>query len=484
MLRMQLNEFVAEARARAETVRSRLRASADQVIKHLPLNASKLNGNIFVESVGTTVRFDGGEAEYLYSSKAISMRDVNLDRGRVARTAFFKRLAAQLPPDSRVLNVGAGGDVVPILCMQAAEHEIVSTDIALDVVKVLSSRVDSPVFASNIVHFDEVLPENPDFLIGNSVLGYIDPEQIGSVVDSIVGVMSRGAVFTFDLAPHPHYFAIAMEHTHQMVANESAADPYVLLRYVRKYGSLAGINAMAFQAFSKALAVNLAIVAVLQRAMVAKGLECTTGIGVFDQDSGGRQVFLTLRCSRTYPAVLVSVEGETLYNDPTKVLGEGVGGYPWFGLFFIDRQVGGELAIEFGIHKSRRSDPWRVARYVHENQKPSDLSLSVKADVLRELDPVLFSQRIWPFLHEKKFVAPIKLNPELLMDQILHKFVLSGESEMSSDQADAAIDAMYAKYQQRKNLVRERRIAVDAKSRARETRKRVKAQRRKTRRSK
>jgi len=449
MKKMPIDTFLNATLKKISELRERLRSSAETTMDALPVGRSGFTGDAYVDAVGTVVHFEGGNPEIFYTPDALKMRDLVLSRQAAAREKFFNAVAAQLPAGSRVLNIGAGGDVTPIRSMRKAGHEVISTDLAENTVQALRSRIDAPAFACDLVNLAEILPEPVDFAFGNSTLAYIEPAKFKKVTQNVFHSVASGAIFTFDLAPHGSWFNIAEEKTQQTVANESDADPRRLLEYIKKHGVKNGINAMACFSFFRTLAVNLAMVSVLKEVFEGYGGRCVTGALYYADERGSLFNCLTLRVSKGFDDLLSPVEGETLFSDASKYLSGEINDakkVPGFILRFIDRDIGEALARAVGIHRDRRSDPWLVAEYVVENQDSAVLPDSIKSEVVGSIDPVRLAEKILPYAKgEKKFVPPRPLSPLIAADQILHKFVISGELALSHEEADARIDLEYAR---------------------------------------
>jgi len=78
------------------------------------------------------------------------------------------------------------------------------------------------------------LPEPVDVIVGNSVMGYLEPSKVDRIVRVLHESMTRGAVFTFDLNPHPAYFELLDEKERDTCINAGCADPTKLLELVEE----------------------------------------------------------------------------------------------------------------------------------------------------------------------------------------------------------------------------------------------------------
>lgn len=445
MNQLPLSDLIAQVGVRIEALRTRLRASAANILAELPEPTSTYTGVTYVESAGAVLQIERGGFEGVYTPDAVRMRDASLAAMSAERPPLFRGIANQFLPGSRVLNVGAGGDVVPIRAIRDAGHEVISTDLLEETVRLLRSRTDTPVFACELVHLKSVLNEQVDYVVGNSTLAYVEPSKLSAAVSNSWESMRRGAVFTFDLAPHPTYFDLAESITARNVTNASESDPRKLLDFVKRFGVQDGINAMAWHTYYRALAVNLSVVSLLRDRFLALGATCKTGLFSLRQAQGGRQQVVTLRVARQADEVLEPLPGEVFFEDSTRALkADAQDGKPFFALVSIDRAIGERLAREFGIHEDLRSDPWNVAAFVHEQQNSASLAPEIRQLVLAELDPQQFAARIRPYT-EGKEVVPATPPPDILvLDQTIHKLVFTG-AIADQELADRQIDAAYAK---------------------------------------
>jgi hypothetical protein len=406
----------------------------------MPGPDSELTGEAYVRSVGTMVTFRRGKADHLYEPEGLYIRDLGLS-ATSGREALFDAIAAQCPGDSRVLNVGAGGDAALVQRFARRGHEIISTDFAEGTVRALAARISSPMFACDLVHLGRVLPEPVDVIVGNSVLAYLDPSKVDRVVRVLHESMTRGAVFTFDLAPHPSYFHLLEERERDTCFNAGATDPTKLLELVRRYGGKHGLGAMAYYVACRNLAAKLAFVSLLRSRFASLGAKCASG-AVMSKSLAS----LTLRVSRTFDPILETVPGETPYDDADAYLTEFIqrAPAPRFDLRYIDRGTGEALARVFGIHKSAREDPWLVAAYAERWQDAASLPLDVRAEVLAETVPSKYVARIEPYLAGRPMPERKPLPKAIAFDQACHCWVLDKALAIDVREADRRIDAMYA----------------------------------------
>lgn len=450
--RKPLDVFLDDVQQNIGILRSRLRQQVQHTLHDLPGMNSTFTGDAYVDSVGTIVRFRRGESDFFYTPHATDMRKNTLDRLAFPRKKFFDGVAAQVPQISRVLNIGAGGDVAPIESFRDAGHEIISTDMAEDTIRMLRSRTGMPAFACDLANIDRVLePDSVDVVIGNSTLGYLDPSKMKKVVENLVKIMKHGGVFSFDLMPHPHYFELLEEKKERTIVNNSAPDPYKLLEFIEKHGPQDGVSAMAYFSYYRNIAINMAIVDLLKNEFKGHGLQCSTGSQHFTGEEGMKTPCLTLRVSKDRPELLQPLDGETLYSDSLEMLREETkDGKPYLLLGSLDRVSGEKLAKAFHLFCDRKSAPWLVAKYIADNQDLSSFPDAIKNEVVDGMNPGVYASKIKPYLEGKEFVEPKPLPSHIAADQTFHKLVIHGEAPFGPEMADMHIDRAYAEYEMKR----------------------------------
>lgn len=441
-----IDEYVRETARNIETLRARLRREAKRTIPSIPRENSRFDGHVYVEDVGTVVEFVGGQEQHMYTPVAVDMRDNHLRDAQESRAAFFGEIAGRLAAPARVLNVGAGADVTPIEAFERAGHEIISLDMAQTTIDILASRITSPAFAADLLHLREVLPEPVDHVIGNSVLGYAAPHKLRTIVENLVAVMRSGATLTFDQSPHPVYYR-AVGQDYEPLINESAPHPDRLADLIRRYGIEDGINAMAYDAYKRQLAVNLAVIDLVKAEFERAGARCTTGFTQHRTASGGLAACPILHVASGEPDIdrhLGPLANETMYEDPELAMRAMGGDAPWFPLIYIDRKQGEVLARMLGIHTTTREDPWAVAQYVQDHQDSRRLPESIQAEVLAALSVSRIGPLIRPLIDGQRLPTR-RIDRARHAEQALRAAVLSGRLQMSDTEAEARIDAEYAK---------------------------------------
>lgn len=455
---MPLEKFIETLDANIAKLRERLKKEAQDILPEIPPMGELVTGKIFIESVGSIVDFDQyGNFEFLYTPETLPLRKPGLSESEKSREKVFNNIAHQLPDNSRILNIGAGGDATIPTCMKNSGHEIISTDLSQSTINKLSKNINSPTFACDLYHLDEVLPENSvDFILGNSTLGYVDPKKLHKVVQNLSRVMKFGGIFTFDLTPHPIYFqAIDLKNV-QTVVNESDIDPTKMIEFIEKYGVQNGINAMAYYQYYRAHYTNIAVLFLIKEIFEEEGLSCIAGSQHLSLGNGGSKIQLSLRVSKGYQDVLNFIEDENELNDETAY--DGINDEKiWYRLALIDRKNGEILARKFGIYTSKRSNPWNVAQFINENLSPKELPQEIKDDVVQHINHFELIDKIRPFLHGKVIPIPKPLPLEIIADQTMHKMVIDGAIELSPEEADARIDSVYRRSAEKQKLKEQRR---------------------------
>ncbi len=442
-------ELVDEIKKNIEELRCEQRGRAMRVLEDEPAMNDKTTGDVFVEKVGTIVHMENGDFQHIYNAHAISARDAMLASSVRDRRKMFEAIGAQFEPGSRVLNIGAGGDTVPINAFKLAGHDVINTDFSQDAVDVLAQRTSAPVFAVDLINLDKVMPGNSvDYLTGNSTLGYVEPNKLKKVVDNLCRVMKKGGVFTFDLNPHPSYSQIFENKDQQTVVNESETDPVKLLEFVQKYGPVHGMNAMGVHQFYRSEAIMLAVIDKLRELFEAKGFMVSTGIYSSNIKDYLRSHILRVEREGNEKSVLVPVNGEVPYADAEEVwdvLCEEDDIKAFFRLFCIDRQNAALLAREFGLSGDNKALPYIVSEHVARNQGKEKLPKEIRDDVVGSIHPALIRDAIQPYLDGEKIRTPRPLSGAVQTDQIMHKFFLSGQSDYTREQIEFIIDREYAK---------------------------------------
>lgn len=453
-----LEDLVIEIEKNINILRLKLRQKAQRIIPKIPLPQEVVTGNLYVESVGSIVDFDDtGKFEFLYTPETLPMRDRGLDVTKEARTVIFDSIGKEFPQNSRILNIGAGGDITPIQSMENQGHEILSTDMAQNTIDVLRERVKSPVFACDLQYLDEVLPpESIDFMLGNSTLGYVDPAKLSKVIENLSSIIKHGAVFTFDLAPNPVYFKLQDENKKQTVVNESEVDPMKLLEFIKKYGAENGINAMAYYSFYRAKRTNIAVIHLIKELFEKEGLACNQSSMQFSSEGGSMQDKLILRVSKDFPQILDLSESEKKLeiNLENEVLVSNL----FYRLACVDRISGSKLAKELCIETNKRDNPWNVIEYIHEHLRPQNLHPNIIDEVLKDISPAVLIEKIRPYLYGEPIPNKEPLSRAVMLDQILHKMIIDQTANFDYEKAAFRVDAQYHLEAERKKRKEEKKV--------------------------
>lgn len=455
---IELTELMTEVEQRIKDLRTEQRQQVKKVLQEVPPLGSNYTGDVFVESLGTILKVRDGDYQHVYDAQAINARDVRLKALEPERSAFFDKIGAQFDNGSRVLNIGAGGDITSIQSYERAGHEVLSTDMAQDAVNILKDRTATPAFAVDLENLTKVLPANSmDIVVGNSTLAYVDPNKMRAIVENLVNVMKKGAVFSFDLYPHASYFHIENYNEKQTVINESDVDPVKLLEFIKKFGVDDGINAMAYYQAYRELAVQLAVMSILKDLFEEQGMKCSLGVYESEND---KELFKTLRVSADGTELLRPVNNESIYGSVSDIWDElaSKGVQPYL-FTCIDRVNAKLLADQLGLQGGKRELPWIVAEFVNSNQHPSDLPEAICQKVITGLNPKMVKQKIADYIDGKEFKTPASLPFSTQIDQVLHKFLLTGESTLSLEMAEMKIDEAYEKDRQKQIQKSKRKVA-------------------------
>lgn len=444
-----MSEYMAAVNGNVAKLRARLRAGAPHVFASMPARTSRFTGEAFVETVGTILRFDDGMPNFFYEREALSLRARSI-RNDSGRNEFFSAIGAQMRGSSTVLNVGAGGDIALIDSVARGGLRVISTDLAEDTVMALAATTTHPTFACDLAYLPQVLPKPVDYVVGNSVLGYLEPGKVSGIVKNLWDSLRLGAVFTFDLSPHPEYFLLTDEEkVADTVVNPAEADPSTLLKLIERYGVSDGLGAMAFLTHYRAVAVHLAVIDSLRAEFARHGARCTAGHFRIRGPASMPVPVYTLRVSKDDDSLLQPVTGEDPIGDVMEYWHRSLDGdaKPYFVLWCIDRESGEALARRFGIHRDARADPWLVAQHVATEQDSSLLSKGIRDEALGALAPDRCRTRLQPYLEGMPLLRRQPLREVVMIDQVLHKTTMARGQWSAEDErnADEMIDAAYAR---------------------------------------
>lgn len=462
---MNIGELERRVVENTASLRERLAASHPNVIESVDDGEGR-SGEFFVRQLGAVVNFDHGRVEHVYNVHAAAMRERSVGDQAPAREAHFARLFASFPVGASVLNIGAGKDTALIRAVLTRSDQLLSMDMD-DAVAGLLRREGYRAVAFDLSHLVDVLPEPVDFIVGNSVLGYADPTRLRTIVSQLAKRFRVGAVFTFDLAPQGKYFRIADNITQQTVANDSSLSPRVLLDFVRRLGVQTGIDAWAHFSWARAVATDYAVVRAIAGLFEEEG--CHTRLCHVMAE--GLASSFVLRVSREpHAAVLEPSTDEEPANDDT--MGRALARQKVFELLrFIDRDTGMKLASALGLRVDWRASAWDVAEYVARHQDCTRLSADQVRSNIERLEIGARVTRIADALRTG-VVPPFRPIDKLLaLDQTTHKLVLTNELPMSVEIADARLDELYERAQERERAERAKDAKRDERRRKKQARK-------------
>lgn len=378
---------------------------------------------------------ESGRAEHLYDEVAVELRDRMIAASAPHRRAMFQRVFAEVPSQASVLNIGAGGDTTLIEALLSRTPNVLSTDFHERVVSRLR-REGHRALAFDLEHATEVIPEPVDCLVGNSVLGFIDPARLQRIVRQLPRLFTRGAVFTFDLAPHGKYFRLADDVNAPPAANESSVSPLVLLDFIRRLGASKGIDAWAHYAWVRNIATDYAVYRAIALLFEAEG--CFTRLSRID--NAGVWV---LRVAHNPMSSLLELSSLERSFEAADLDAELMKNTVFTPLLYVDRDSGFRLAQALGVSADRRHAAWAVPKFVAEQQNCRRLTSPALRDNVNALQ---IDQRITR-IHEAVRTAVVPtfrpLDKRVALDQTVHKMVLKGESQMSVAQADIYLDTLH-----------------------------------------
>lgn len=450
---MPINAFIKEVDRRLQILRQQLRSESPQRRQTIQ-EAYKLSGDVYVEELGTIANISNGVGEFFYTAETELLRGETLKVASEPRRELFQKLGNQLKRKSRVLVIGAGSDFDLIDSLRLCGHEVIATDFGQDIIRRLQNKYDVPSFACDLVYLDTILPEPVDYIVANSVLGYLDPRKLKKITDNIWHSFTQAGIFTFDMTPHPFYFDIAEEKTSQTLVNPSAADPRMLTKFINTHGVRQGIAAMSHYTVMRGSIVNYAMLSVLGDAFEKYGSKPALGEYKIRVAGEGTISCPMLRIDKEDNNILLPIESETPHSTATEAIEASSDLKPRFSLTYIDREAAEPLAHAIGIHTSARMDAWNVITYVDNNQATATEVEAQKQVALSELNLDVAKKRIL-FAIENGFKPAKRMRMSLIKEQTLRKGVVTGMFPITPEQADLRIDEIH-KQEKEKILLKER----------------------------
>lgn len=411
---------------------------------------ARFTGRAFIADVGLEVEVVRGETEAFYTVGIAEWRDVVLETQGEGRTEFFREIASALPPKSRILNIGAGGDLAPIVAFRSCDHEVVCTDAARTVTDRLEDLAGVPCFNADLVTLGSLLPQGAfDIVFGNSTLAYIGPSKILPALEQVSNAMTRGGVFTFDMTPLPDYLQ-AIEPSHRRaVVNDLDPDPRQLAALIRAHGAEQGLHAMAFRSLVRGQSLQLGLLLLLKDIFTGFGLNCR--LGFKEVKLRGRLPVWTLWVDRQ-PGLFGRIPGEQdvdvdrAWRDITDMR-------DWhFTMKAIARPQAKEIGDLLGVsYRDERHAGWIVPMHVTRSADVAHLANDLRVAIAEEYSPHRSKESIRQWITEGPVVRQPEIPQAWILDQTLRKRafdeIASGRADQDAEMArtDAMIDAAYRK---------------------------------------
>jgi len=408
-----VKEQMADVEAHIDAIRTLMKAQTGTVISDESKLNPRITGDVFIESIGTIVSVDQGKTEYYYTKDAIGMRDrVGLEFEHSDRITMFEYLGTALPAGSRILNIGAGGDDAMVSGLQNAGHDVINTDFSQEAVNILKQRTGAPGFAVDLVNLGLVLPQNGvDIIMGNSTLGYLEPQKIRLVAEQLAAVMDKGGVFTFDLAPHPNYAKAMDPKDVQTVVNEMDMDPGQLLANIEKFGPEKGVQITKLETGIKAHSLECSIMGIWQKLFSEYGFK--TRISMTNTIIG---LLGVLRVAKHDEDVLRALDEESVFDD-ANAMWSAHADMVRVPFVCIDSHSGPKIAGALGIDFDPKRLCERVTFEIDEATDPE-----TRSTVMQKFSPAEVIKKLMPYIDgEKTIVDPQGLSDELMREQLFNK---------------------------------------------------------------
>lgn len=301
----------------------------------------------------------------------------------------------------QVLNVGAGGDTQPIRSLHACNIEVVSSDYAESTVSELKRRIEHPVFACDLIHINELLPENSfDYIIGNSVLAYVELRKIPTVVSNIVNIMKTGGIFTFDMTPHPDIYSVISKRSEATILNESSPDPADLLDLFAEFGVQDGLNLFPYFNHIRSLSGQIAFLHLLKETFESYGCSVQLTRSTLDDD-GPLLIIYIMQVSLNNNPVQPILDGSTPVSLNSSTVWQEDKLRPSHPIEYIDRHWASKLnkamsttlsIPELFLHIAHSQDS-SLAKEEHIQNLSQKFSPSL---IVEELRPYLEGRRVMP----------------------------------------------------------------------------------------
>jgi hypothetical protein len=405
------------------------------------------SGEAFIESEGMKQSFkEGVGTDNLYNANAVRMRDGNLNALHGPRADFFKEISKAIPPKSRILHIGCGGDMVPEGVLTPQGHEVIHTDASKSVTDGLKWVVGERAFAADLIDLDHYLSEKSmDILVGNSVLGYVAPRKLKAVVGQIAKVMAHGGIFTFDMAPHDTYFRIAKQTTQETVINNSQPDPGELIRFIDRFGPNQGPSAYALHYSRMLQSVQVAILRLLEDCFGKLGFGAVSSKATMETPRGP-MISWTLRVARDPVAHARLLQRTAAESD---LPSEEEAGKIQCAMMHVDRGQGMEICKQLGIVTDWRKASWNAMQALMTDYFKRDLDPEIRKQVVAESSPDAIFEKIRAVAESGQDYPSSKLDEAVCHDQQLKSMFIQGallngaSEEEAMEIIDQKIDEAY-----------------------------------------
>jgi len=425
----ELESLMSGINERIEWLRFEMKANAAEVLQQFPLDSDrqKLNKTVYVEEVGSLVTFHDGDTDQFYLPGSLPSRDNFLNIQAELRGTFYDEFSDLFEKDSVVLNIGAGGDVLPVKSLKEKDVNVVSNDYSQGVVDELKRRYEHPVFACDLENLDQVLlPDSVDYVIGNSVLAYVDPRKLKKIVKNLCAVMKKGGMFTFDVPPNPMYFQIADGMDKQRVVNPTEADPAALRDYLLRAGGdvETGLIAATFHFNARKQAVILALLDIITDLFRENGVNAQLGFkGIADPNSRHDLRTFTLRVSKQGEKPLEALSKEVFFDtgEPGLLFEMLADHQEPLNMHYLDRKTAFEIAKLIGLNTDVRMSALVLSRFFQS------VSFAYPQYVPREFIEELAGlygtevliAKFKPYLDGAQMKISEKMHPDLIAEQVL-----------------------------------------------------------------
>ena len=403
--RPPIEDVVRGAQAAARNLRLRFRREFPRFPSSEHALRQGFKGQAYINDLGLVLEFvNSDEAQdTFYAPGIMKWRDLILSTKEPARREYLTDLAATLPSCSRILNIGAGGDTLPVEVFQATGHEIVCTEGAQNAIKDLTRRIAVPAFPLDLVHLHEALPEGSfDVVFGNSTLGYLSPKKVRDVLDNVCHVMASCGVFTFDVQPLPGYFDAFTDEIPVGVSNRTDPDPERVIAHVRRWGSPQGLHASLFEHHLRLRALQLGMLSLLEEFFSERGCQTQLAQSPLKARGGGVSTQQCLRVAKPGHALVPLVPGEQALDVKRDWQAACAIQRLHFSFKALDRDQAARLAPLLGLpNGDPRQTAWDVLASVTQRADVDSLDPAIRAELIAKVHPAEVKQRLRRIIDEE-----------------------------------------------------------------------------------